>query len=210
VDAWRCASGEIVLFHDDNTARLTGKSGEIRRMSFSEISQLQLPGGETIPQLQEALDCLGPEHWINVELKGGNFPPKDLGKSVWKELKARNMLQRSIISSFHPWSLFRLGRFRPRPSIGLIFKGNSFLPLRKRWAAPFLALSHLHPDMASLNRGLMERALKRNQKVIAWTVNNIHDLETCLKLGVHGMITDNPGWLVHELERMKVHAPILG
>ncbi|MDX1386276.1 MAG: glycerophosphodiester phosphodiesterase family protein [bacterium] len=202
VDAWRCGSGEIVIFHDHHLKRLTGQEGDIRKMPYSEISQFPLPCGEKIPLLEEVLECMGPHHWVNVELKGGKFPHAHLEKEVYLQLKGRNMLQRSIISSFHPLSLFRLGRLHPRPLIGLIFKGKSFLPLRKRWAAPFLSLTHLHGAVSELNPRLMERARRRNQKVIAWTVNNIHDLETCLKLGVHGMISDDPGWLITELERM--------
>ena len=42
LDVRLCASGEVVVFHDRSTARMTGHRGSIHRMTFSEIKQLIL------------------------------------------------------------------------------------------------------------------------------------------------------------------------
>ncbi|MDX1387499.1 MAG: glycerophosphodiester phosphodiesterase family protein, partial [bacterium] len=146
-DVWACGSGEIVLFHDRNPLRMTGREGLIDQMSFSELRSLSLPRGERIPSLAEALALMGAKAWINVEIKGTAWHPPHLEREVLKLLEERDLLHRSILSSFNPWTLYRLQRMAPNVHKGLIFKEKSWLPLRKAWADYFLNFYSMHPSV---------------------------------------------------------------
>lgn len=50
--------GEIVLFHDMDTQRLTGVAGTIGKMTWSEIKSLRVHGRFRIPHLKEILGTL--------------------------------------------------------------------------------------------------------------------------------------------------------
>ena len=73
LDVFKCASGEIVVFHDESLARLSSSEDSIESITISDIAKFQLTGGEKIPTLDEVLDLmLGTEVQINIELKGAN------------------------------------------------------------------------------------------------------------------------------------------
>src|SRR5580658_6163343 len=63
LDAQRCASGEVVVFHDTSLARTSGKPGLLAEAPWSELRQLDLGSrksarwaGGRIPLLAEVLD----------------------------------------------------------------------------------------------------------------------------------------------------------
>src|SRR5512138_3600750 len=56
LDVQCCATGEVVVYHDDDLLRLAGRRERIDALSLSAIRQVRLSGGGTIPTLAEALD----------------------------------------------------------------------------------------------------------------------------------------------------------
>lgn len=210
LDVWRCASGEVVVIHDRNPEALTGTSGDITAMSLSELRSLKLPQGERIPTLEEVLDQSPDGSWINVEIKSEGLGSQGVEAEVIRLLEAKKKLGQTVVSSFNPLTLYRLNRLAPKLRLGLLFHEDSAWPLRRAWAARFLKLYSLHPQFSLANLQMMRRAKKKGQKVIVWTINNIHDLETCPQAGVHAIITDDPAWLIETLERRSPHAPVVG
>lgn len=210
LDVWRCASGEVVVIHDRDPEALTGTSGDVTAMSLSELRSLKLPQGERIPTLDEVLAQSPEGSWINVEIKSEGLGTQGIESEVIKILAAEARLQQTVVSSFNPLTLFRLSRLAPKLRLGLLFHEDSAWPLRRAWAARFLKLFSLHPQFSLVNPRLMQRAKKKGQKVIVWTINNIHDLETCPQAGLHAIITDDPAWLFETLERRRPHAPVVG
>lgn len=196
LDVWCCATGEPVVIHDRNPLRMTGQTGDIEKLSLSQIKALKILPDHSIPTLAEALDLIGQRVLVNIELKGGPWGSMRLEKETLRLLKEKDLLHRSILSSFNPLTLFRLSFRKPKVAKGLIFKDKSFYPLKKAWAAPFLRPDTLHPSLPLLKAKLLQKAAHRRQKVIAWTVNKIHDLEECRDLGVYAVITDDPGLLI--------------
>jgi glycerophosphoryl diester phosphodiesterase len=69
LDVLGCATGEVVVFHDDDLARLGGRSDRIDALPFSDVRAARLVGGARIPTLEEAFEACGPELLVNVELK---------------------------------------------------------------------------------------------------------------------------------------------
>src|SRR5512147_906066 len=116
LDAWRCASGEVVVFHDQDARRLAGSPLRVERASLPELQALDVGAwkgerfrGERIPRLEEALEVLGAAV-VNVELKSAH-PPGDprLALAVARILRSRGAVERALVSSFD-WTL--LAAFR--------------------------------------------------------------------------------------------------
>ena len=72
IDVFRCASGEIVVFHDKKLKRLTGHSGLIEETTFEELENILIEGKYRIPTLQQVLKKIDGKILLNVELKGEN------------------------------------------------------------------------------------------------------------------------------------------
>ena len=78
LDVRRCGSGEIVVVHDADVGRTTDGEGTVAELSLARIQALDAgrhfdPAfeGERIPTLDEALDAMPRNLWINVQIKLG-------------------------------------------------------------------------------------------------------------------------------------------
>src|SRR5438128_870883 len=76
LDAQRCRSGEVVVFHDATLGRIAGRAGRVTESSWAELKALDAGGrfaarfaGERIPLLAEVLAQTPPSLLVNVELK---------------------------------------------------------------------------------------------------------------------------------------------
>jgi glycerophosphoryl diester phosphodiesterase len=196
-DLWKCGSGELVVTHNNHTAALTGREGRVETSSLAQLRDLDFGQGEKIPTLNEVLDLASAMEIINIEIKGHQFRSRGIELDVFKILEQRNLLERTVVSSFNPLILSRLKRISPRIQLGLLFHQGSTLPFRRAWPGYLLRPPFLHPQYPLLDEALMKRSLRHKQKVIAWTVNNIHYLDKCIALGVYAIITDDPQWALN-------------
>jgi glycerophosphoryl diester phosphodiesterase len=209
LDVWKCASGEIVVTHDRNLKRITGVEGDVERMTLTELRRLDFGSFkdkefrfEKIPTLAETLDLVKNIPLINIEIKGKNIRGNGIEVRVIDEIRRFKVFDRSVISSFNPAVLYRVKRIASDVRIGLIFYEGSSLPMRRAWFARWLKPYSLHPSLTLLNGPWVKRARKKNQKVIAWTVNHIHDLEACLRSEVDGIITDSPARMIENVRNL--------
>src|SRR5262245_51611322 len=60
LDVLCCATGEVVVFHDDDLVRLAGRPERIDALSLAALREVHLQGGARIPTLEEAFEACGP------------------------------------------------------------------------------------------------------------------------------------------------------
>ncbi|MCR4743376.1 MAG: hypothetical protein K5866_10975 [Treponema sp.] len=100
--------GKLVVFHDSDTKRMTGKEGIIEDLTFDQIREnYRLLDGEIIPSLKEVLDFVNERVPMVVELKvyRRNWTP--LAKKVLEELECIKDKKNVILISFDPRALFK-------------------------------------------------------------------------------------------------------
>ncbi len=101
--------GQLVVCHDDDLKRTTGKEGVIEDLTLAEIKEgYRLLDGEEVPTFQEVLDLNKEQRLIVVELKvhQGNYKP--LAKAAKKALKQIKDKKKIVIISFDPRALFMM------------------------------------------------------------------------------------------------------
>jgi len=70
LDVRLSGDGQVMVFHDDHLARMTGAAAWVKEKSASELAALRLKGtGEAIPTLRQVLDCVAGRALILVEIK---------------------------------------------------------------------------------------------------------------------------------------------
>lgn len=72
IDVRRCATSELVVFHDERVDRLTNSTGLIRDYTLSELRKLTIEESHSIPTLQEVTATVSSLPWpveLQVELK---------------------------------------------------------------------------------------------------------------------------------------------
>ena len=208
-DVWKCGSGEVVVTHNRQTRLLSGKEGDLHRMTLKELRRLDFGGhkaprfrGEKIPTLAEVLDRAKDLQLINIEIKGMAVRSRGIELDVAELVLKFNLLRRAVISSFNPTILLRLQALNPALRLGLLLFERSPLPMRHGWSANFLKPYSIHPSFGLLSTKKIERAHAKNQKVIVWTINDSQQLEACIDLGVDAIITDDPGWAHNALQHL--------
>ncbi len=212
LDVMQCASGEVVVFHDDDLERLCGVPGMLREQSWTQLRTLSV-GGEPIPLLDEVIEVVGPELFINVELKAkpglrARVLDDGLAPAVAAVLRRHDHgPARFVVSSFDPVLLARFAAQRPELETALLFAADQALPLRHGWPARLLRTQGVHPEAALVNERRVAAWRRQGLAVRVWTVDDADELRYLASLGVDAVITNRPRDALRVLAECRVPAP---
>ena len=161
----------IVVFHDDNLKRMTGKDTQIQNETYQDIKKLHLLNTTfKIPTFEEVLKQVNGKVLINIEIKKTERY-QELLEQLFSLLDA--YLGKFIIQSFDFRILRYLKKKRPNYIRGLLIKEqDKFL---MHFINSFLTRSHyLKVDFISHSRkGLTSKGIQKRRKkkfVFVWTI----------------------------------------
>jgi glycerophosphoryl diester phosphodiesterase len=195
LDVLLAATGEVMVFHDDDLARLGGRPERIADLPYRTLRDVKLPGGTTIPTLEEALEACGPDLLVNVELKANELGAAKIAalvEAVAEVIARTDSARRLLVSSFNPWAVRLWIRRAPMVRAALLFERQSMLPLRRAWLAPWLRPFALHPELVLCTPERVAAWKRRGYMVNVWTVDEPAALAACRRMGVDGVITNDP------------------
>ena len=164
---------QLIVCHDENLKRTTGKEGIIEDLSLKEIKDNYrlLDGGE-IPTLQEVLDLNKEQVPMVIELKVFRKNYKPLAKASIEALKQIKDKSKLMIISFDPRSLW------PMKKAG--FLRSLLVAKSDKYTWPFKCTV----ESVDLDQKLFdEKRVKRYYKhhfVNAWTIEKEEDLDKIL------------------------------
>ena len=199
--------GEVVVFHDDTTDRVTGVSGKVKEFTLAELREMRLSGTEdTVPTLREVLDLVDGKVPLLIEIKetGSDHSISEAAAEVLKEYKGD-----FIVESFSPLAF---GAFRsafPGIPCGFLCDKLTLNPAYKKLhfrliqrqllncvARPaFIALSHERPKLFPVP---FIKWLFKTTKV-AWTIKSPEDEKRAYENGFDTVIFE--GYIPEEKER---------
>jgi glycerophosphoryl diester phosphodiesterase len=195
LDVLCCATGEVLVFHDDDLVRLANRPDRIAELPLAAIREIRLSSGAGIPTLDEALDACGPSLLVNIELKASGAlggPVQGLVDRVAAIVERRAMQARVLVSSFHPMAVRWWMHRAPAVRAALLFEQASWLPSRRAWAARWLRPFALHPEVTLCTAGAVRDWHQRGYMVNAWTADDSVMLLALKDMGVDGIITNDP------------------
>jgi glycerophosphoryl diester phosphodiesterase len=199
LDVQRCATGEVVVFHDDDLVRLAGRPELIGQLSLERLREVRLLRGGEIPTLAETLDVCGSAALVNIEVKhpglllGGC---RALVDSVAEVVARADAGQRVLISSFSPCAVWRWRKTRPDVASGLLFERSR--PFRRPWPLrmdillPLLRPQAVHPEQTLCTPDSVARWRRQGYAVNVWTVDAPDRITALADMGVSGIITNDP------------------
>ncbi len=205
LDVTCCATGEIVIMHDDTVDRTTDGASRVADLSFSALRALDAGAwfgpafaGQRVPTLEEALTLCAGRLRVNIEIKrharrapGG----EGIEARIAEMVRARGLQEQVIISSFDPLILARMRRAAPELPLGLLYDDKSPPPVVRHASLALLKLDALHPRYNIVDEAFMRRARRRGWRVNVWTVNEPDAMRAMIALGVDAIITDHPARL---------------
>jgi glycerophosphoryl diester phosphodiesterase len=190
IDVFRCFSGEIVVFHDKTLNKLTNGTGYIEKNTLSELKELKILGStHSIPTLEEVINSIGKDVFLNIELKGSNTSKGSL-EMVKKYIKLGKINPTDILFSSFNWNELRELRTLDKDmKIALVTDEDPLLAIE---SALNLNAVAINPNYKNLNKENVKKIFNSGLKIYTWTVNNKKDIVRVKKLKVDGIITDFP------------------
>lgn len=198
-DVHRCASGELVVIHDDDLGRTTNGVGLVKDCSLSELKRLSAGlwfdkefREERVPLLTEVLDLFDEKMLIDIELKNSPIGYEGIEEELLQTIEPyRNKLQMTV-SSFDHNCLRRLRALDSKIEIGVLCAA-SLVDLRE-YFSKFDASYYIQCYDCLMPESVQE-AHEAGVKVVVWTVNNKHEWQQMIDLGVDAICTDLPAAL---------------
>ena len=191
IDVFKCASGELVLFHDKDLKELTGKSGLIESLTIKELEEFLVLEKYKIPTLKDVLTRIGEPLFVNIELKGLNTAQatskiiSDISTSTsWS-------LEHFIVSSFNWNELEQFRSIDKNTPVGVLVSKSMSINEAIEFGKKINAQA-IHPNFKLLNDKTVKKIKNNGFKIYTWTVNDKDDINFMKKLKVDGIISDYP------------------
>lgn len=199
LDAQRCASGEVVVLHDESLGRTTGYAALLAETPFSKLRTLDAGArfsekfrGERVPLLAEVLAETPASLRVNVELKCDRADDRGLTAATVAVVREQHAEGRVLFSSFNPFCLFRARALAPEVPRALLFERDSSFALRHALAAPLLGAVSLHPEDVLATAAAVRWWRRRGYLVAPWTVDDPDRAVALRAAGATGIITNVP------------------
>ncbi|NMB77014.1 MAG: glycerophosphodiester phosphodiesterase [Myxococcales bacterium] len=209
VDVHMTRDGEIVVIHDPDTLRTTGKKLLVKESALEAIRALDAGvwkdpkfAGERIPLLAEILDVVPAAKTLIVEVKCG----VEILPALERILAARGAGRKIVLFGFDLSVVREAKRRLPALPVLWLHKGEKKAPGQPAaYPAEVLRLAQeagldgvgLHFDGVSAS--LVTEARKRGLRVFVWTVDEVAEARRLLGLGVDALITNRPGEMRRQL-----------
>ena len=189
IDIFKCASGELVVFHDVMLDKLTDLTGKIQEKSLDSLKKAKVLGAYQIPTLNEVMNLIDGRLILNIELKGSEtaIPTNDLLRDYFK--KSSWNPSKIIISSFKWDELNLFYNLNKEVPIAVLTDGDPLaaLPFAKKVKA-----YAINPKYSLLTKTNSKIIKDEGIKLFPWTVNELDDIKFMISLGVDGIITNFP------------------
>jgi glycerophosphoryl diester phosphodiesterase len=181
LDVHATRDGAIVVHHD---AEIPG-FGPIALLSRSEVRKVRIRNGESLPLLSEILQLVG-DREVYVEVKG---LPEAYTEELLEVLDQGPAPARYSVHSFDHRIVRRLGICRTDLRRGILLSAYLDVPVA---AMRGVGATALWQEWQLVDQELVRRVHEAGGSIIAWTVNEIGDLEHMARLGVDGLCGNYP------------------
>ena len=207
LDVHLTADNEVVIMHDLELFRTTGKHGNLGMMTRAEVQTRKLLNGESIPFLDEVLTKIYPRCEINIEIKGSS---ELLAQKVAELLYKFSAVDRIIVSCFSVEPLQYFARHFADVKRACLWGDWPAWPSFADFC-PILMMKNcrasiLHPVAFWVTENLMDQSRARGWTVYPYVTMKGEDRDrvglwsTMTALGVDGLCTNFPRelamWLV--------------
>ncbi len=209
LDVMRCASGELVVCHDEQLDRLAGLKWVVAATPWWKLKKADVGSRlgfarERIPLLEEVVSALPSHFLLNLELKCDQLEDRGLSVEVARYVARAGLEERTILSSFNPFCLLRVAADQPQLRRGYLLDPAKRFFTQAQLVAPAVSSYSVHPAAQQCTAQRVALWHQRGLKVAAWTVDDPVLAEQLQRWGVDYLITNRPAALrsaLHPSER---------
>ena len=185
--------GTIYIFHDDDLDRTTTGHGAFHDKTDAELSQITLNNGEPIPTLSQMLEAVsGVILNIDVKADSGIRPIADY-------LNTHQCHDRICLAGFSTKRMTAIRQLLHKPcsfsggqaDILRLYLGSFGLPMGR----PDIIAAQVPVKAFGLNvvtPRFIRHCRRLGIAVHVWTIDDAHEMQRLIDMGVDGIVTDNP------------------
>jgi glycerophosphoryl diester phosphodiesterase len=224
LDVRLAGDGVPVVIHDAKLRRTGLREGTIAKMTSREICQTDIGSWfnfdhpplarteysrQVVPTLAQVFDLCKHSHrsaLIYVEMKTDKAEDTfaELASAVVQLVNDRQLRRRVVIVSFNLKALARVKRIDAGIATGALFAPRRNLMKTIRNQPAIKAALQCGADQILLHRliatkRLVNLALENTLRPVVWTVDDSKWIRRATSLGLHALITNNPGLLVSSI-----------
>jgi glycerophosphoryl diester phosphodiesterase len=190
---------DFVLLHDDTLDRTTNGNGYVWNYPVAVLKKLDAGSwfspfykNETMPTLSEVIQLVQGRMKLNIEIKITPFK-HDSAEKLIQLIQAFHFANQCIITSFDQKTIEQIHACAPYLTTGLILNQRPSDSIFKNTWKLFSI------NYKFVNSHLVQRAVAVQKEIHVWTVNEINEMERCISLDVHSIITNYPNRLKNVL-----------
>lgn len=202
LDVQMTSDGVVVVTHDSNLKRCTGKNAKVYDLTYAEVAQLDAGrwfssrfADTRIPTLEQVLQLCRGRIGLNVEIKPSAATPALEAETVRLLREYGFDSSNCVITSQSYETLHKVKELAPEYPTGYILAlgvGNYYdLP-----DADFFSV-----ETTFITSGMVNAVHLRGKTVSAWTIDREKVATHMLELGVDDLITDKPDMVQDLLAR---------
>jgi glycerophosphoryl diester phosphodiesterase len=221
IDVRRTRDGALVVFHDEETQRLTGQPGTIEARTLEQVRALDAGfsfspdggasfpfrgAGVAVPTLAGLL-ARHPVVRLNIDAKTED---ESLARALAQVLLDAGAVDRACVGSFHDAQAERLGALLPGCARYLPEQAATCHVMAAKAGGggegcpegyDLASLPHRMEGLVVVDEPVVGYFHARGMPVHVWTVDDPADTRELLRIGVDGIVTDRPDLLKGVLGR---------
>lgn len=203
-DVMLTSDHRVILFHDKNARKLTGKDLDIKESKWEELKNLVvIPretnrpeySQETIPLLKDILAIIPSDRMLVIEIKTGPEILPHLQKVIGEYWKSGKI-------SFIAFDFETIRQAKSLyPAVPCYYLSSFKSDINKHFdACVESGLDGLDLRYNTIDQDLVERCHASGLDVWCWTVNDTETAQKMRAFGVSAVTTDRPAWLKSKLK----------
>ena len=186
LDVYKCASGEIVVIHDEDVSITTNGKGNVHDLSFAQLKLFDAGKGQKIPTLKEVLELVERRCKVNIELKGGGTTD-GVARIIEEYVNKKGWNYNDfLVTSFYYFELQKFLRKLTEVPVGMIVYDIDKCDLDK------MNLDYLIIDKRFVSSKIINSAHKKQTSILVYTINSEEERSRLRLAGVDGAFTDYP------------------
>lgn len=192
--------GVPFVFHDENLERLAEIDKRASALVWDDLRTLAIRdplqpqyGEAHIPKLEEVLEVIAPEGFINLELKHPEpLDDRDVIRMVGL-LRDHTMQNRTLISSFRPRHLYQLKELAPDIALAVLWAGEPSMEAIQQSRHRLSRVMHVPLQWVDQ----FDPALWKGPElsIAVWGLTGRDDVQQCRRAGVDAIFIDSPDWV---------------
>jgi glycerophosphoryl diester phosphodiesterase len=204
IDVYLTPDQRIVVIHDSNTKRVSGKSYDVSLTNSDVLRSLDVGSwknkifaNEKIPFLEEVLETIPDGKLLFIEIKCG----PEIIPVLKPTLEKSGKISRCVLISFQMEALTEAKKVMPE--VKMYFLSGKVTHEELPALLNLLNENHLDGldiNYLSITTEIAEICGQHKIPLAAWTVDNLESAKRLIDLGVFAITTNNPGEFVKILK----------